>query len=73
MDNLENVSIESEREAEIEKEKVTELDLVFEVMGEKPYYQIKQERNFVLFRFCGVNFYCYYSIGWEGLCQIENV
>ena len=35
MDNLENVSIESEREAKIEKEKVTELDLVFEVMGEK--------------------------------------
>jgi NTP pyrophosphatase (non-canonical NTP hydrolase) len=50
MDNLENVSIESEREAKIEKEKVTELDLVFEVMGEKPYYQIKYKK-------VGDNFY----------------
>ena len=41
MDNLENVSARSEKEEKIEKEKVTDLELVFEVFDGKPYYSIK--------------------------------
>lgn len=41
MDNLENVSARSEKEEKIKKEKVTDLELVFEVFDGKPYYSIK--------------------------------
>lgn len=41
MNNLSNTFPESEIEAEIEKEKVTDLELIFEVFDGKPYYSIK--------------------------------
>ena len=41
MNNLSNTLPESEMEAEVEKEKVTDLELIFEVFDGRPYYSIK--------------------------------
>lgn len=41
MDNLQAALQEIERETEVEKEKVTDLELIFEVFEGKPYYSIK--------------------------------
>ena len=41
MNNLSNTLSENELEAEVEKEKVTDLELIFEVFDGRPYYSIK--------------------------------